>query len=152
MGIVADAALACGGSVTGVIPQALAESDVVHQGITDLHVVESMHARKALMAELADGFVALPGGIGTLEELMEIWTWGQLGLHDKPYGVVEIDGFFEPLLQFLDQLVAQRFLRPEHRRMLLTDPDPAALLDRMGRHKPVRLPKWLDKEAPPPHA
>jgi len=144
MGVLADAALAAGGRVVGVIPQALVDKRLAHRGLTELRVVDSMHTRKALMAELADGFVALPGGIGTLEELFEIWTWGQLNLHGKPYGLLEVNGFFDPLLAFLDSLVHKGFVRPEHREMLLVDPDPARLLERMASQRPVDVPKWLD--------
>jgi uncharacterized protein (TIGR00730 family) len=144
MGILADAALAAGGRVIGVIPQALVDKELAHRSLTELRVVDSMHARKALMAELADGFVALPGGIGTLEELFEIWTWGQLNLHAKPYGLLEVNGFFDPLLAFLDSLVEKGFVRPEHRAMLLVEPDPARLVERMASHRPVQVPKWLD--------
>jgi uncharacterized protein (TIGR00730 family) len=145
MGALADAALGAGGQVIGVVPRALIDKEIAHTGLTELRVVESMHARKALMADLAEAFIALPGGLGTLEELLEIWTWGQLGLHRKPIGLLDTAGFFAPLLSFLDQMVAQRFLRQEHRDMVIVDGDPAALLDRLSRHRPTALPKWIDR-------
>ena len=143
MGAVADAALAAGGRVTGVIPGALAEKEIAHTGLTDLRVVQSMHERKAMMAELADGFVALPGGIGTLEEFFEIWTWGQLGLHHKPFGLLNVAGFFDPLLAFLDRLADQRFVRPEHRGMLCTRAVAGDLLHEMAEYRPIDVWKWL---------
>lgn len=146
MGILADATLAAGGKAVGVIPQTLADREVAHAGLTHLHVVQSMHERKALMAELADGFVALPGGIGTMEEFFEVWTWGQLGLHSKPYGLLNVRDFYSPLLAFLDQLVAQDFIRSEHREMLLVDSDGAMLLARMTSHRPRYVPKWIDQD------
>lgn len=115
MGTVADAALAAGGEVIGIIPQSLQEAEIGHKGLTRLEVVDGMHARKARMAELADAFIALPGGLGTLEELFEVWTWGQLGYHAKPLGLLEVNGFYDPLLTFLDHLVDERFVRAEHR-------------------------------------
>jgi uncharacterized protein (TIGR00730 family) len=145
MGTVADAALAAGGRVVGVIPQALVDKEVAHRGLSDLQVVGSMHERKALMADLADGFLALPGGLGTLEEFFEAWTWGQLGLHTKPYGLLDVGGFVGPLLGFLDRLVEQRFVRPAHRAMLLVGSDPSALLAGMAAHRPGYVPKWIDR-------
>ena len=112
MGALANATLARGGEVVGVMPQRLVDKEIAHQGLTELRVVGSMHERKALMAELSDAFVALPGGIGTLEELFEVWTWGQLGLHRKPYGILEVNGFFAPLLSFLDHAVTEGFVTP----------------------------------------
>ncbi len=145
MGAVADATLGAGGRVIGVIPQALVDKEVAHLGLSDLRVVGSMHERKALMADLSDGFLALPGGIGTMEEFFEVWTWGQLGLHAKPYGVLNVGGFFDPLLAFLDRLVEQRFVRPEHRAMLLVGVDPNGLLEDMAVHRPAYPPKWIDR-------
>ena len=145
MGAVADAALAHGGEVIGVIPRALVEKEVAHAGLTELRVVASMHDRKAAMAELADGFVALPGGIGTLEEFFEIWTWGQLGLHHKPFGLLNVAGFFDPLLAFLDQLTDQRFLRAEHRGMLCTRAVAGDLLEEMAAYRPVDVWRWLSQ-------
>jgi len=145
MGAVADAALAAGGRVIGVIPQALVEKEVAHYGLSELRVVGSMHERKALMADLSDGFLALPGGIGTMEEFFEVWTWGQLGLHAKPYGLLNVAGFFDPLLAFLDRLVEQRFVRPEHRAMLLVGGDANGLLAEMEVLRTAYAPKWIDR-------
>jgi uncharacterized protein (TIGR00730 family) len=145
MGTLADAALAAGGEVTGVIPASLVAREVGHRGLSDLRVVASMHERKALMEELADGFVALPGGSGTLDELMEIVTWAQLGLHRKPIGLLDVDGYFEHLTAFLDHAVAERFVRPEHRELLLHDTDAEALLERMAAWEPVAVPTWIDR-------
>ena len=143
MGVLADAALAAGGEVTGVIPRALWEREVGHAALPDLRVVETMHERKALMAELADGFVALPGGLGTLEEFFEVWTWAQLGIHAKPCGVLNVAGFFDPLLAFLDHAVAARFVREVHRAMVLVEPEPDALLDRMVAYRAPAVAKWM---------
>lgn len=145
MGAVADAALAAGGTVVGVIPRHLVDEEVAHRGLTGLRVVGSMHERKAVMADLADGFLALPGGLGTLEEFFEAWTWGQLGLHAKPYGLLDVGGFFGPLLGFLDGLVAQRFVRPEHLAMLQVGREAGPLLDRMAARRPAYVAKWLDR-------
>lgn len=146
MGAVADAALAARGRVIGIIPQALMQKEIAHLGLTELRVVGSMHERKAMMADLADGFLALPGGLGTLEELFEAWTWGQLGLHAKPYGLLDVNGLFAPLLGFLDRLVEQRFVRSEHRAMLHVNNDPAALLADMESQRPKHVPKWIDRD------
>ena len=145
MGALAEGVLAGGGEIVGVIPRPLVEREVAHLGLTRLETVSSMHERKARLAELADAFVALPGGLGTLEEFTEIWTWGQLGLHRKPYGILDVAGYFSPLLVFLDHAVAQRFVRPEHRAMVHVAEDPAALLDAMEHAPPPALPKWLDR-------
>lgn len=142
MGELADAMLAAGGRVIGVIPESLVSREVAHAGLTELHVVASMHERKAMMADLADGFVALPGGMGTLEELFEILTWAQLGLHGKPCGVLNARGYYDPLARFLDQAVAEGFLRPAHRAMLMVEADPGELLDRFARFRPPRAGKW----------
>lgn len=131
MGAVADEALAAGGEVVGVIPQALVDREIAHRGLTELHVVRSMHERKARMAELADSFVALPGGLGTLEELFEIWTWGMLGLHAKQFGILDVDGYYEPLVAFLDHARDEGFIRPAQRGRLLVERDPARLLERL---------------------
>lgn len=146
MGIVADAALAAGGEVHGIIPRALREKEVGHHGLTRLEIVETMHIRKARMAELADGFIAMPGGIGTFEELFEIWTWAQLGIHRKPLGFLNIAGFYDPLHTFLDNTTAAGFLRQTHRDMAMTETDPAALLDRMAAYVPTAQIKWVEKE------
>ena len=131
MGIIADAVLEAGGEVTGVIPRALMDSEVGHDRLTRLLVVKDMHERKALMAEHSDGFIALPGGIGTLEELFETMTWLQLGYHAKPVGLLNVKGFYDPLLAFLDRQAEAGFLKHEHRALLLTDNDPAALVQRL---------------------
>jgi uncharacterized protein (TIGR00730 family) len=143
MGSLADAALAARGEVIGVIPQSLMDREIGHTGLSDLRVVGSMHERKALMADLVDGFVALPGGIGTLEELFEMWTWAQLGLHRKPCGLIEVTGFFAPLLTFLDRLVVTGFVKPEHRAMLLEAASPEELLARFRAYEPPAIPKWI---------
>jgi len=143
MGALADAALAAGGIVVGVIPEALVEREIAHPGLTELHPVSSMHERKARMADLADAFIALPGGAGTLEEFFEIWTWGQLGHHRKPVGLLNVDGFFDLLLSFLDHQCRERFMRTEHRDMLLTDTDAARLLDRFESYTPPSVEKWI---------
>lgn len=143
MGALADAALTAGGEVIGVIPQALIDREIGHGGLTELRVVASMHERKALMSDLSDGFVALPGGIGTLEELFEMWTWAQLGLHQKACGLIEVSDFFAPLLTFLDRLVVTGFVRPEHRAMLLEASSPEDLLARFQAYHPPEIPKWI---------
>ncbi|MCU1453014.1 MAG: hypothetical protein JWN46_1160 [Acidimicrobiales bacterium] len=144
MGQLADAVLAAGGEVFGVIPQHLQDLEVGHTGLTELHVVASMHERKGLMADLSDGFVALPGGVGTFEELFEVLTWTQLAIHDKPVGLLDALGYYDPLLAFLDHAVTQGFLRPEHRAMLHHATEPAALLDVLAAWRPQRLEKWVD--------
>jgi uncharacterized protein (TIGR00730 family) len=145
MGVLADAARAAGGEVVGVIPQALADKELAHTGLTALHVVATMHQRKALMADLADGFAALPGGFGTADELFEILTWSQLGLHARPVGLLNVAGYFDPLLAWLDHAVGERFLRPEHRRLLLTADAPETLLDRLLNYQPEeRADKWIE--------
>jgi uncharacterized protein (TIGR00730 family) len=145
MGVVADAALAAGGEVVGVIPQHLVDRELAHPGVTDLRITGSMHERKALMADLAGGFVALPGGLGTMEELFEILTWSQLGLQSKPCGLLDVAGFFEPLLAFLDHTVAERFVSAEHRQLVLADRDPDELLDKLEAWQPRPSTKWLDR-------
>jgi len=147
MGVIADTMLAAGGHVIGVIPRALATRELTHTGLPDLRVVGSMHERKALMAELADGFIALPGGLGTLEELFEIVTWAQLGLHAKPCGLVNAGGYYDHLITFLDHTVAMRFVRPEHRTLILVEPDPAVLLERFAHFVAPKLEKWIDRAA-----
>lgn len=146
MGAVADAALEAGGRVVGVIPRALMEREVGHTGLSELHVVETMHERKAMMAELAEGFLTLPGGIGTLEELFEVWTWGQLGIHRKPVGVLNTAGYFDPLIAFLDRQVKEGFLRAEHREAALFDSSAEVLLERMRAFRPPNVRKWIDLE------
>lgn len=145
MGILADAALEAGGEVIGVIPERLFEKEIPHRGLTELHVVRSMHERKQVMADLSDGFVALPGGVGTLEELTEIYTWGQLGLHRKPCGLLNVEGYFTYLIQFLDHAVHEMFLKPTHRETLMVADDPRSLLDRFASYRAPSLGKWLDR-------
>jgi uncharacterized protein (TIGR00730 family) len=144
MGAVADGALAAGGEVVGVIPRALQLRELAHGKLSELHVVGSMHERKARMAELADGFIALPGGMGTLEELAEILTWAQLGLHQKPCGLLDVAGYWRTFIAFLDEAVREGFLRPEHRRLVLVDADVEALLDRFLTWQPPTLRRWID--------
>jgi uncharacterized protein (TIGR00730 family) len=144
MGALADAVLAGGGRVTGVIPEALVERELAHPGLTDLRVVGSMHERKALMASLSEGFVALPGGIGTLEELFEVWTWSQLGLHAKPCALLDVDGFYGGLAAFMDHVVEEGFLRSKQRQALIVEADGAALLERMANYRPEPVGKWID--------
>lgn len=143
MGAVANAVLAGRGQVTGVIPQALVEREVAHNGLEDLRVVGSMHERKALMADLSDAFIALPGGIGTLEELFEVWTWTQLGNHAKPCGVLNVNGFYSSLGTFLDHVVEEGFLKPAHRAILQVGKTPEDLLDGLARWHPPQETKWI---------
>lgn len=131
MGILADTALSCGGRVVGIIPQSLVEKEVAHDGLSERLIVESMHERKARMVERADGFIALPGGLGTLDELFELWTWAQLGFHGKPFGLLDADAYFAPLIDFLDHAVGEGFVRPAYRELLAVDDDAARLLDRL---------------------
>ncbi len=146
MGIAADACLSAGGEVTGVMPRLLVEKEVAHLGLSQLHVVESMHQRKALMAELSDAFVALPGGFGTFDELCEILTWAQLGMHSKPVGLLNVTGYFDALLALFDHAVAEGLLKPVHRELVLTDSSVEGLLNQLEQ-APQRAPvgKWLDK-------
>jgi uncharacterized protein (TIGR00730 family) len=145
MGAVADGALGAGGEVIGVIPQRLVDREIAHRELTELRVVATMHERKALMAELSDAVVALPGGTGTLDELFELFTWGQLGLHQMPIGLLDVAGYWQPMLVFLRHAVTERFLRAEHLETLLVDPDPATLLARLAAARPVAVDKWLDR-------
>jgi uncharacterized protein (TIGR00730 family) len=146
MGIVADAALDAGGEVIGVIPHALAAREVAHQRLTTLHVVNSMHERKAMMADLSDAFIALPGGFGTYEEFFEVVTWTQLGVHRKPAGLLNVAGFYDPLVQFVDQAVAQQFIRVQHRAAVLVDTDPGQLIDQLESVVLPEVPKWMEME------
>ena len=147
MGIVADAVLAGGGKAIGVIPRMLWDREVGHRNLTELHVVETMHERKAMMASLSDAFVALPGGLGTLEEIFEVWTWAQLGIHRKPLGFLDANGFYAPLLTFLDRAVDAGFIRAQHRSMAIVDVDPALLLRRMSEYQPPVVEKWLSERS-----
>jgi len=144
MAVLADTMLEAGGGITGVIPRMLVDREVANTALSDLRIVESMHERKSLMAELADGFVALPGGIGTLEEFFEIWTWAQLGMHEKPCGLLNVAGYFDPLLSFLDRAVDEGFVRQVHREMVVVESDPEALIDKFGEYDPPRVVKWLN--------
>lgn len=146
MGVLADAALAAGGRVTGVIPEMLATKELLHTGATDMRVVESMHARKALMAELSDAFVALPGGFGTFEETLEMITWSQLGIHRKPLGLLNVLDFYGPLVQFIERAIKAGFIRAEQRDLLVTADSAVALLDRLARHKLPAVRKWIKSE------
>lgn len=147
MGKLADAVLAHGGEITGVIPRALVDREIEHRQVEDMRVVDSMHERKALMAELADAFVALPGGIGTLEELVEVFTWSQLGLHRKPCGLLNVEGYYQRLADFLDHAVQERFLLEQHRATLMAESDPGALLERLRAYRPDAVePKWIDRD------
>jgi uncharacterized protein (TIGR00730 family) len=145
MGAVADAAMEGGGHVIGVIPRSLVDREVAHSALGDLRVVETMHERKALMAELSDAFVALPGGVGTLEELFEVYTWNQLGLHAKPLGLFNVRGYFDGLVRFLDHAVAERFVTPKHRAMLLVEERLDALIDGLDAWEAPAQPKWIDR-------
>jgi uncharacterized protein (TIGR00730 family) len=145
MGIIADEVLLLGGHVTGVIPQALMDKEVGHTQLSQLHIVRNMHERKALMAELSDGFIAMPGGIGTLEELFEMFTWLQLGFHKKPLGLLNVDGFYDSLILFLQQTAQKNFLQEKHLDMLIVESDPDKLLQRFEDFTPPHLNKWLDK-------
>jgi len=147
MGTLADAVLEAGGDVIGVIPQTLVKYEVAHRGLPDLRVVASMHQRKAMMADLADGFVAMPGGIGTLEEFFEVLTWAQLGEHSKPCGLLDIDSYYSHLLAFLDHAVDKRFLRPENRAMLIVESTADAIIDRLEAYRAPKIGKWLDRSA-----
>ena len=144
MGELADGVLAGGGEVIGVIPRRMTSREIAHQGVTELRVVASMHERKALMYDLSDGFVALPGGLGTLEELLEITTWSQLGLHVKPSGILDVAGFYDLLVGFLDHVTAEGFVEPEHRKLLMVEEQPEALLASLRAFEPPPLPRWLD--------
>jgi uncharacterized protein (TIGR00730 family) len=131
MTVIADAVLESNGHVTGVIPNALVSKEVAHLGLSDLRVVDSMHERKALMAQLSDGFIAMPGGIGTMEEFFEVLSWAQLGLHEKPSALLNVGGYYDPLIQFLDHAVEQDFIKPKHRALLVVESDPDRLIDRL---------------------
>ena len=145
MGAIADSVLAAGGNVIGVMPQSLVDREVAHRGLTELHIVSSMHERKTMMANLAEAFIAMPGGIGTLEEFFEVWTWAQLGLHQKPIGILGPKAFFSPLLAYLDHLVSEQFLQLEHRQMIALEEDANALLERLERYQPINVPKWIER-------
>jgi hypothetical protein len=146
MGVLADTVLARGGRVIGVIPESLMAREVGHLGLTELRIVGSMHERKALMSDLSDGFIALPGGFGTIEEFCEVVTWSQLGIQSKPCGLLNVENYFAPLLQLFDQAVRERFLREENRWLVLDDTDPVRLLEKMATFAPEPVPKWIGRE------
>lgn len=145
MGVIADEVMRLGGEATGVIPKALLDKEVGHRGLTRLHIVKDMHERKAMMAELSDGFTAMPGGIGTLEELFEVFTWSQLGFHDKPIGLLNVNGFYNGLIAFLDHIVAERFLQAEQATLLIPEQDPRTLLDKLRSYRSTRVDKPFDR-------
>ena len=147
MGRLADAMLAGGGETIGVMPEALVSKEIGHAGLSDLRVVSSMHERKALMAELSDGFIALPGGLGTLEELFEVYTWARLGLHAKPCGLLDVEGYYTGIAGFLDLAVEERFVREDHRALLIVERDARELVGRLRSFEPAAVrPKWIDRE------
>ncbi|MGH8000922.1 MAG: TIGR00730 family Rossman fold protein [Brasilonema sp.] len=146
MGTVADECLAAGGEVIGVIPDFLVAKEIAHAGLTQLHIVKSMHERKTMMAQLSDAFVALPGGYGTLEEFCEILTWAQLGLHQKPFALFNIKGYYDSVLKFFDKAVTEEFLRPIHRSLVLEASEPENLLDLLASYQPQNVDKWIKKE------
>ena len=146
MGALADAVLGAGGEVIGVIPRTLWEREVGHRGLTDLRIVATMHERKAMMAELADAFVAMPGGVGTFEEFFEAVTWTQLGLHRKPCGLLNVAGFYAPLAAFIDQAVSEGFIKPIHRAAIVVDDDPERLLDTLSTIEVPDVPKWIRRD------
>ncbi|MEM9653785.1 MAG: TIGR00730 family Rossman fold protein [Actinomycetota bacterium] len=150
MGLLADTVMAEGGTVTGVIPSALMPREVAHRGITSLIEVDTMHRRKAEMIDRSDGFIALPGGFGTLEELTEVLTWAQLGIHDKPIGLLNVDGFYDHFLQLLDRCIDDRLLKDTNRQLLIDRPTPAELLTALRTDRTPFEPKWLDSQAGPP--
>jgi uncharacterized protein (TIGR00730 family) len=145
MTVVADTMLERGGNVTGVIPESLVGKEVAHRGLSDLRIVQSMHERKAVMAELSDGFIALPGGIGTMEEFFEVLSWAQLGIHDKPCGLLNVCGYYQHIIQFLDYGVDEGFLKPQHRALLIAEEEPVGLLDQFEALIERRVPKRFDR-------
>ena len=146
MGVIADAAREAGGEVIGVIPRALADREIAHSGLTTLHVVDSMHTRKAMMADLSDAFIAMPGGVGTFEEFFEAVTWTQLGVHRKPCGLLNVAAFYSPLAAFIDQAVTEGFIKPIHRAMIVVDDDPERLLNALATIELPDVPKWIRRE------
>lgn len=145
MGLLADYVLKAGGHVTGVIPESLVKKEVAHYGLTELRVTRSMHERKSIMAEISDGFIALPGGIGTLEEIFEVWTWAQLGLHGKPCGLLNIAGYFDNLCKFFDHTVTEQFVKQPHRSMLFVENSAEQLLDGFSTYSPPVVTKWVSQ-------
>jgi len=146
MGVISDTVKKEGGEVIGVIPEALVAKEVAHQGLEDLRIVSSMHERKALMAELSDAFIALPGGYGTLEEYCEVLTWAQLGFHQKPCGILNVEGFYDPLLHLFDRSVTEGFVRPVYRSLVLVEKEPDRLLDMLDSYQPPMLDKWIERD------
>ncbi|HKG23831.1 MAG TPA: TIGR00730 family Rossman fold protein [Blastocatellia bacterium] len=146
MGAVANAAIENGGEVIGVIPEALIEKEIAHVGVSDLRIVGSMHERKMLMSDLADAFIAMPGGMGTVEEFCEILTWAQLGLHKKPCGLLNVEDYYHHLISFLDHAVAERFVKPEHRSLLVIDEEPQRLIERLESYEMPAVSKWIDRQ------
>lgn len=142
MGAIADTMLNDGGKVIGVMPQSLVDKEIAHKGLTNLHIVSSMHARKAMMADLSDGFLVMPGGLGTMEEMFEVWTWLQLGIHEKPIGLLNVDHYFDKMLAFLDHVVDQGFLKAEHKNLIQVDPTPEGLIDKLAAFKAPEIKKW----------
>ena len=147
MGIIADAVLAADGRVIGVIPADIAEREVQHETLTELHVVTSMHERKMMMTKMSDGMIAMPGGLGTLEELFEVWTWAQLGFQRKPCALLNVEGYFDPLITFLDSMVSEGFVREEHRAILIVESNAEALIEQLDSYVPPDVPKWLNGDA-----
>ncbi len=146
MGVIADAVLAGGGEVIGVIPEALATKELAHPNITVMHVVPSMHARKAHMVELSDAFIAMPGGFGTFEELFEVITWAQLGIHRKPIGLLNVAGYFDTLMELIEHAIAEEFIKPEYRQLIVTTDQPTTLLDALVHHRMPAVRKWITPE------
>ena len=146
MGVVADEVLRLGGRAIGVIPRALWDREVGHAALTEVRIVETMHERKATMADLADGFIALPGGLGTLEEIFEIWTWAQLGMHQKPCGFLDAGGYYAPLMQFLDRAADEEFIRAETRRIAIVESDPDRMIERFRAYVPPAVEKWIRRD------
>lgn len=144
MGAVADGALEAGGKVIGVLPEKLSDLEVAHKGLTELHIVSSMHERKGMMAELSDAFISLPGGIGTIEETFEIWTWTQLGIHRKPLALYNVNGFYDGLQSFLNHMMQERFIREVHRAMMFAEQDPEKLIERVVTYEPPLVKKWIE--------
>ena len=147
MGAVADAALAAGGQVIGVIPQHLVERELAHTGLTELRQVSSMHERKAMMADLSDGFIALPGGVGTFEELFEVWTWAQLGHHQKPCALFNAGGYYDKLIDFLDHAMTEGFMKQAYREMLIVAPDVESLMAKVKAYEPPKVAKWMEDKS-----
>jgi uncharacterized protein (TIGR00730 family) len=147
MGAIADAALAAGGEVIGVIPQAIVDREIAHRGVTELRIVNSMHERKAMMADLSDAFIAMPGGFGTFEEFCEVLTWSQLGIHKKPCGLLNVEDYYSPLLAMFDHAVTERFVREENRTLVLADQTVEGLIAKLHAYQPTSIEKWIDRSA-----